>query len=131
MNKSEGTIAINAEPVDVKTDSGRATHNVKSPPWWKIGGEDYSYVSIDGDYTVASGSSSSEESLDDTVVKKRNSVFQAPEALELYKPPESYEGAHRFNPNLVWTQEEEKALVRRVSNIVPSTSFSLLTSSLA
>lgn len=118
MDKSEGTIAINAEPVDVKTVTGRATHNVKSPPWWKIGGKDYSYVSIDGDYTVSDEGNSSTESLDDdTVVKKRNSVFQAPEALELYKPPESYEGAHRFNPNLIWSQDEEKALVKRVSRI--------------
>jgi hypothetical protein len=116
MSKSEGTIAYNAEPLDVKTDSGRATHNVNSVPWWRIGGKDYSYVSIDGDYTVVtSGESSSTESLDDTVVKRRNSVFQAPEAVELYKPPETYEGAHRFNPLSVWTQEEEKALVRRVS----------------
>ena len=116
MDKSEGTIAINAEPLNVTTIGGRATHNVKTPPWWKIGGKDYSYVSIDGDYTVASGESSSTESLDDTIVKKRNSVFQAPEAVDLYKPPESYEGSHRFNPSLVWTQDEEKALVKRVSN---------------
>lgn len=115
MDKSEGTIAINAEPVEVKTATGRATHNVNTPPWWKIGGKDYSYVSIDGDYTVSSEEYSSTESLDDTVVKKRNSVFGAPEALELYKPPESYEGSHRFNPNLIWTQDEEKALVKRVS----------------
>lgn len=131
MNKPEGTISINAEPVDVKTVSGRATHNVKSAPWWKIGGKDYSYVSIDGDYTVASGESSSEESLDDSVIKKRNSVFQAPEALELYKPPESYEGAHRFNPNLVWTEQEEKALVKRVSVLFSSQRSSSLTSTTA
>lgn len=119
MDKSEGTIAIGAEPVDVKADTSRGTHDVKSPPWWKIGGKDYSYVSIDGDYTVASGESSSTESFADDLVKRRNSVFQAPEAVELYKPSESYEGAHRFDPALVWTQDEEKALVRRVS-IIPA-----------
>lgn len=106
---------------DIKTASAavvndRSTHNVRSPPWWKIGGKDYSYVSIDGDFTATTESqTSSSESLDDSTVKKRNSVYQAPEAVALYKPPETYEGAHRFDPLLVWTTDEEKKLVRRVS----------------
>lgn len=93
----------------------KAPGKVESPPWWKLGGEDYSYVSIDGDKPIATGvQSASDESLDERVVRKSNSVFQSPEALEIYKPDESYEGFHRFDPSCVWTKEEEKALVKRV-----------------
>ena len=111
MDKS----AIIEAPLVSDFSNDRAPGQVESPPWWKIGGQDYSYVSIDGDKTVvASPPSSSEESLDETLVRKRNSVFQSPEAFEIYKPDESYEGFHRFDPSFVWTKEEEKALVKRV-----------------
>ncbi|KAF7507516.1 hypothetical protein GJ744_010307 [Endocarpon pusillum] len=111
MDKSE----IIEAPLESAFNNDRAPGQVQSPPWWKIGGKDYSYVSIDGDTTVVTGPpSSSEESLDDTLVRKRNSVFQSPEAFEIYKPGESYEGFHRFDPTLVWTKEEEKALIKRL-----------------
>lgn len=111
MDKS----AIIEAPLESAISNDRAPGQVQSPPWWKIGGKDYSYVSIDGDETLVTGPpSSSEESLDDTLVRKRNSVFQSPEAFEIYKPDESYEGFHRFDPTFVWTEEEEKALVKRV-----------------
>ena len=33
-----------------------------------------------------------------------------------YKPCEQYEGKHRWDPNAEWTEQEEKRIVRRVSN---------------
>jgi hypothetical protein len=31
-----------------------------------------------------------------------------------YKPREDYEGYHRFDPKAVWTEEEERVLVRKI-----------------
>lgn len=115
MSTSDESVLADTKGIPATIVTDRTTHNVRSPPWWKIGGKDYSYVSIDGDFTATSGSNtSSTESLDDSIVKKRNSIYQAPEAVTLYRPPESYEGAHRFDPSLVWTTDEEKNLVKRV-----------------
>jgi hypothetical protein len=36
------------------------------------------------------------------------SVFDDPVTLELYRPPQSYENAHRFDPNARWTFREER-----------------------
>jgi len=36
------------------------------------------------------------------------SVFDDPVTLELYRPPQSYENTHRFDPNARWTFREEK-----------------------
>lgn len=47
------------------------------------------------------------------------SVFDDPVTLELYRPPQSYENAHRFDPNARWTFREE-----RVDFQVPLLSFS-------
>jgi len=112
MEKSE---AVEAHPVGSDTDYDKAAYEVHSQPWWKFGGKDYSHVSIDGDYVQPNSSSSSYVPTDESVVRRRNSVFGAPEAVDLYSPPETYEGAHRFDPTTSWTKEEEKALVRRVS----------------
>lgn len=117
MSASDKSDFTDSKVASATVISDGATHTVRSRPWWKLGGKDYSYVSIDGDFTATSEShTSSSESLDDSTVKKRNSVYQAPEAITLYKPPETYEGAHRFDPLLVWTADEEKKLVRRVSD---------------
>ena len=35
------------------------------------------------------------------------SVFDNPVTLELYRPPQSHENAHRFDPNARWTFREE------------------------
>ncbi|KAH9065634.1 MFS general substrate transporter [Lactarius vividus] len=37
------------------------------------------------------------------------SVFDDPITLELYRPPQSYENTHRFDPDARWTWREEKA----------------------
>lgn len=36
------------------------------------------------------------------------SVFDDPVTLELYRPPQSYENAHRFDPDARWTFREER-----------------------
>jgi hypothetical protein len=36
------------------------------------------------------------------------SVFDDPVTLGLYRPPQSYENAHRFDPNARWTFREER-----------------------
>lgn len=36
--------------------------------------------------------------------------------LDSYRPIDTYEGAHRFDPLYEWTENEEKRLVRRVCN---------------
>jgi hypothetical protein len=41
-------------------------------------------------------------------VATQPSVFDDPVTLELYRPPQSYENAHRFDPNARWTFREEK-----------------------
>lgn len=80
--------------------------------WWQIGGKDISYVSIDAGYDVEP--SASESSSISEANKDAANVFVAPEAVELYKPVEGFEGAHRFDPSAQWSQEEENKLVRRV-----------------
>ncbi|KAF9532116.1 major facilitator superfamily domain-containing protein [Crepidotus variabilis] len=49
--------------------------------------------------------------LDDTATKP--SVFDTPAGLEAYRPPASYENAHRFDPTARWTWREENRLVRK------------------
>ncbi|KII91215.1 hypothetical protein PLICRDRAFT_51392 [Plicaturopsis crispa FD-325 SS-3] len=44
----------------------------------------------------------------------KESVFDNPVLAKHFTPPENYEGKHRFDPNATWTEEEEKALVRKI-----------------
>jgi len=41
-------------------------------------------------------------------VATQPSVFDDPVTLELYRPPQSYENTHRFDPNARWTFREER-----------------------
>ena len=95
--------------------TGTVTTNAirpRSRKWWQFGGKDISHVSIDAGYET-SPSSASSSSLEDTI-NKNEGVFVAPEALDVYKPVEGFEGAHRFDPSATWSDEDEKRLVSKV-----------------
>lgn len=85
--------------------------------WWKFGGTDVSYVSVDAGYKDVSSENSSSNSLP-SLVENKDNVFVDGTAQELYRPPDNYEGYHRFDPYGTWTQAEEKRLLWRVSNML-------------
>ncbi len=91
--------------------SGPATSETAKPQkWYHLFGKDISHVSVDAGYETSSETSS----LDEPLVNNTHNVFEAPEASEIYKLVEGFEGTHRFDPSATWTPEEEKSLVRRV-----------------
>lgn len=91
----------------------------RANPWWRFGGEDRSFVPVNVPSNVKSNVKSSWSSLDEDEHANENtvygSVFSDSRAQEFYKPIEKYEGRHRFDMHATWTEQEEKALVRRVS----------------
>jgi hypothetical protein len=108
-------------PGDVKSLDNAGFHGVtplptRRRPWWKLGGVDYSFVSVDAGYGKTASATSSDTQLD-TVEEHGRHVWNTDEAKDIYKPIEGYEGAHRFDPNLTWDPEEEKKLVRQVSTV--------------
>ncbi|KAJ3052872.1 hypothetical protein HK097_005493 [Rhizophlyctis rosea] len=50
----------------------------------------------------------------DTVFISDTKVFEDEEFATFYQPREDYEGRHRFVPDLKWSQEEERLLVRKI-----------------
>ena len=42
-------------------------------------------------------------------------VFDATEDIRHYKPIDTYEGIHRWDPDFEWEEEEEKKIVRKVT----------------
>jgi hypothetical protein len=50
----------------------------------------------------------------DTAGKTRESAFDTESFESYYKPIESYEGYHRWDPKFQWEAKEEKKLVRKV-----------------
>jgi hypothetical protein len=87
----------------------------KRRPWWKLGGKDSSFVSVNAGYANTTFSTSSSDTKLDTDKDLGRHVFETDDTKEIYKPIEGYEGAHRFDPSFQWTQEEERKLVRTVS----------------
>jgi hypothetical protein len=106
MEKSGATETFSSSLENSGIDARKRARTQK---WWSLSGKDVSYVSVDDDSVVDSETSSI-----DGVVKNINNVYEAPEATELYKPIEGFEGSHRFDPNATWTEAEEKTLVRKV-----------------
>jgi hypothetical protein len=93
---------------EAQVNSGLAPGRVNRQPWWKIGGKDYAFVSVDAGYP--SSGSSSQTSLD--IPDKSHNVWETSDVHDIYAPVERYENAHRFDPNFKWEPEEEKKLVR-------------------
>jgi hypothetical protein len=90
-------------------------HPVKRRPWWKLGGKDYSFVSVNAGYARSALSTSSSDTKLNVVDELGNNVFETEDTKEIYKPIEGYEGSHRFDPSFKWEPEEERKLVRTVS----------------
>lgn len=78
--------------------------------------KDVSFVSIDDGYETDLPQSESSTLSD--APKTPSNVFSAAEALDLYRPVEGFEGAHRFDPSATWSPEEEKKLVKKVRTFI-------------
>jgi hypothetical protein len=91
------------------------TSQTQRPAWWKLGGEDISFATVDPASVTTSSSGSLRDDIEtngkETVL---GSVFDDSGAAQFYQPIEKYEGKHRFDPNATWTPEEERKLVRTV-----------------
>jgi hypothetical protein len=92
---------------------------LKRRPWWKLGGKDYSFVSINTGYAKSAISTSSSDTKLDSLENLGRNVYETEDTKEIYKPIEGYEGAHRFDPSFQWDPEEERKLVRTVSRPFP------------
>lgn len=66
------------------------------------------------DAAVATGSTTSLSDDELRRGKVSECAFDATEDPELYKPIDSYEGRHRWDPYFEWSEKEEKKLVRKV-----------------
>ena len=66
--------------------------------------------------TVSSAESSSSSTYDGprAQVAKADCAFDTTEDPRYYKPIPEYEGAHRWDPDFEWTEQEEKAVVKKV-----------------
>jgi len=87
---------------------------IRRDPWWKLGGKDFCYVTVDAGYTTREISPSSSDIKLESAEPLGQHVFETAESTEIYKPIQKYEGRHRFDPSAEWTAAEEKALVKTV-----------------
>lgn len=85
---------------------------------------------ISADEKNISGTSSTDESdkeFQQTITTVGKSTFDSGAGHHLYRPIDSYEGIHRWDPDFEWTENEEKRIVRKVRGKFPSPlSFSYL-----
>jgi hypothetical protein len=105
----------NASDVDETGLQNVDPQPLKRKPWWKLGGKDSSFVSVNAGYARSAISTSSSETKLDTSENLGNHVWETEDAKEVYKPIAGYEGSHRFDPSFQWEPAEEKALVKTVS----------------
>lgn len=79
-------------------------------------GEAPDYDSKDTTKVHSTSDSASASSIEERrgTVKVVDCAFDTTEDPRYYKPIESYEGYHRWDPEFEWTEEEEKAVVRKV-----------------
>lgn len=50
----------------------------------------------------------------DLLKRTLGKTFESESLVSFYKPLESYEGYHRYDPDFEWTAKEEQRVVRRV-----------------
>lgn len=112
MAKSNSSVDVEAFTSPSNKEASGDGLRYRPRRWWQIGGQDISHVSINAGYEAEATSSSSSSS--ENLTSGGEDIFVAPEALEVYKPIEGFEGAHRFDPSATWTKEEEAALIRKV-----------------
>lgn len=87
----------------------------KRKPWWKPGGKDYSFVTVNDGYPESTVSSNFEYKNNSTdTLGSHHNVYNSSATKKIYKPIEGYEGAHRFDPSLNWEPGEESKLVKHV-----------------
>lgn len=112
MSKEEAYVAAEVKDVEQKGLQDVDVIPTKTKPWWKFGGKDYSFVSVNSGYSTTA--SSSETKLESSEKLGRN-VYETDDVKNVYEPIKGYEGAHRFDPKFTWSSEEEKRLVKIVS----------------
>jgi hypothetical protein len=101
-----------AEPSENLPNSAART---PKRPWWKLGGADVSFTTVDSASVTTSSSGSLKEDIESSTQNNiHGSVFDDSRAAQFYQPVEKYEGRHRFDPSATWTSEEEQRLVRTV-----------------
>jgi hypothetical protein len=68
---------------------------------------------------VATSASSSQKSLEQPLAGKRGTTWAAT-GLESnhYRPVDTYEGLHRYDPDFDWEPEEERKVVRKVRKLL-------------
>ena len=72
------------------------------------------------EYETKQATKSAKESISSSIEAQRGTIqavdcaFDTTENPNYYKPIESYEGYHRWDPAFEWTEEEEKAVVKKV-----------------
>ncbi|QQK46729.1 Major facilitator superfamily domain, general substrate transporter [Penicillium digitatum] len=62
----------------------------------------------------ASSAHGSDEEWQKSKIYKTEGKFEAREGHHFYRPIDSYEGLHRWDPNFQWTEQEEKKVVRTI-----------------
>jgi hypothetical protein len=78
-------------------------------------------------YDTTGSANSSDTSVDGSGTKGKDGTTFVSAGLgkDHYRPVESYEGIHRYDPDFVWEKKEEKRLVRKVhGNVLERLSYS-------
>ncbi|KAJ5182382.1 hypothetical protein N7449_012529 [Penicillium cf. viridicatum] len=63
---------------------------------------------------AASSADGSDEEWQKSELHKGEGTFEASEGHHFYRPIDSYEGLHRWDPNFQWTETEERKIVRKI-----------------